>query len=63
MSTTTRRCNVAHGETATGAEALLRGRYLAAERLYVDEVDPTRLADVVIGNSTFRRPRILLARS
>jgi uridine kinase len=43
----------------SGAEALHRDRYLAAERLYVDEVDPIRLADVVVDNSTFRRPRIL----
>jgi uridine kinase len=43
------------------AEALLRERYLAAELLYIDEVDPIRLADIVIDNSTFDRPRILFA--
>jgi hypothetical protein len=38
------------------------GRYLVAERLYIDEVDPIRLVDLVIDNSTFDRPRILLER-
>src|SRR5262245_21888031 len=47
----------------SAAEALHRDRYLAAERLYIDEVDPIRLADIVIDNATFRRPRILFARS
>jgi uridine kinase len=41
------------------AEAVHRNRYLAAERLYIDEVDPIRLVDVVIDNSRFDRPRIL----
>ena len=45
------------------AEALHRDRYLAAERLYVDEVEPIRLADIAIDNSTFQRPRILFVRS
>lgn len=44
------------------AEAVHRDRYLVAERLYIDEVDPIRLVDLVIDNSTFDRPRILLER-
>jgi uridine kinase len=38
-----------------------RDRYLVAERLYIEEVDPIRLVDVVIDNSTFDRPQIVLA--
>jgi uridine kinase len=41
------------------AEAIHRTRYLMAERLYVAEVDPLRLADVVVNNTDFERPRIL----
>jgi uridine kinase len=44
------------------AEAVHRDRYLVAERLYFDEVDPVRLADVVIDNSAFDRPGILPTR-
>lgn len=36
-----------------------RDRYLVAERLYIDEVDPIRLVDMVIDNSVFERPRIV----
>jgi uridine kinase len=43
------------------AEAIHRTRYLVAERLYVAEVDPVRLADVVVDNADFERPRILRA--
>jgi uridine kinase len=46
----------------SAAEAVHRDRYLVAERLYVDEVDPIRLADVVIDNSAFDRPTIVLER-
>src|SRR5512139_4101455 len=42
-----------------GAEALHRGRYLPAERLYVAEVNPARLAEVVIDNTNFDHPRVL----
>lgn len=42
----------------SAAEALHRDRYHAAERLYVDEVNPIGLADIVVDNSTFRRPKI-----
>jgi uridine kinase len=41
------------------AEAVHRERYLVAERLYIDEVDPIRFADVVIDNTSFDRPRIV----
>lgn len=41
------------------AEALHRGRYLTAETLYVEEVDPVAIADVVIDNTHFDRPIIL----
>jgi uridine kinase len=43
------------------AEAVHRDRYLPAEQLYLAEVDPLRLVDVVIDNSDFARPRILPA--
>lgn len=39
------------------AEAIHRNRYLAGERIYMAEVDPIGLADVVIDNRTFDRPR------
>ena len=41
------------------AEAVHRDRYLASERIYLAEVDPLRLVDVVIDNSAFDRPRIV----
>ncbi|MEV0606163.1 uridine kinase [Polymorphospora rubra] len=44
------------------AEAVHRDRYLAAERLYLADVDPLRLVDVVIDNTVFHRPRVLRAR-
>jgi uridine kinase len=40
------------------AEAIHQDRYLVAERLYVDEVNPTHLVDIVIDNSTVERPEI-----
>jgi uridine kinase len=36
-----------------------RDRYLVAERLYIEEVDPIRLMDVVIDDSAFDRRRIV----
>lgn len=42
----------------TQAEAIHRDRYLVAERLYLAEVEPLRLVDVVIDNTDFVRPRI-----
>jgi uridine kinase len=50
------------GWAGSAAEAVHRDRYLVAERLYIDEVDPTRLVEVVIDNSAFDRPRIVLER-
>ena len=50
------------GWAGSGAEAVHRDRYLVAERLYIEEVDPLRLADVVIDNSMFDRPRIMSRR-
>ncbi|WP_435059056.1 uridine kinase [Streptomyces sp. bgisy060] len=41
----------------TEAESIHRNRYLVAERVYLREVDPLPLADVVIDNSVFARPR------
>ncbi|MEV7012154.1 hypothetical protein [Streptosporangium sp. NPDC051022] len=41
------------------AETLHRERYLPAERLYVAEVDPLHLADVVIDNTVFDRPQVM----
>jgi uridine kinase len=41
---------------AEQAEAVHRDRYLAAETLYVEEVDPIAIADVVIDNTDFGRP-------
>jgi uridine kinase len=41
------------------AEALHRNRYLASEHLYIAEVDPIRLADLVIDNSRFDQPEVI----
>jgi uridine kinase len=38
---------------------LHRHRYLAAERIYIAEVDPVGLADLTIDNSRFDRPELL----
>jgi uridine kinase len=38
------------------AEAVHRDRYLPAEELYLAEVDPRRLVDVVIDNRDLARP-------
>jgi uridine kinase len=47
------------GREGTETEALHRNRYLPAERLYMSEVDPARLAEVVINNTAFEHPRII----
>ena len=47
------------GRAGPHTETVHRDRYLAAERLYSAEVDPLRLADVVIDNTEFDRPRLL----
>jgi uridine kinase len=44
---------------ADEAERVLRDRYLASEALYVDEVNPRELADVVIDNTDVGLPRVL----
>jgi len=41
------------------AEAIHRNRYLPAERLYLKEVNPLTLVDLIIDNSTFDQPRIV----
>ncbi len=43
---------------AEQSEALHRDRYLAAETIYVNEVDPIAIAEVVIDNTDFHRPRL-----
>ncbi|MFJ6569696.1 uridine kinase [Streptomyces sp. NPDC091292] len=40
------------------AESIHRDRYLVAERIYLDEVDPLKSMDAVIDNSEFASPRI-----
>ena len=44
---------------AIAAEALHRDRYQVSESIYMNEVDPAALADVVIENTDFDRPRII----
>ena len=41
------------------AETLHRTRYLHAVHLYLAQVDPLKLVDVVIDNTDFSRPRLL----
>lgn len=41
------------------SEALHRDRYLPAEQLYIAEVDPLRLADIVIDNAALDAPDIV----
>ncbi|KFK90369.1 uridine kinase [Streptomyces sp. JS01] len=41
------------------AEAIHRDRYLVAERLYLDEVDPLPRMDVIVDNTDFARPRLI----
>ncbi|NEE35687.1 uridine kinase, partial [Streptomyces sp. SID7982] len=36
-----------------------RNRYLVAERLYLDEVDPLPRMDVIVDNTDFARPRLI----
>ncbi|MEU8542064.1 uridine kinase [Streptomyces sp. NPDC048717] len=44
------------------AEAIHRDRYLAAERVYLREVDPLPRMDLVIDNTDFARPRVVTER-
>jgi hypothetical protein len=39
------------------------GRYHTAETLYLSEVDPKTLADVIIDNEDFTNPRLILRRN
>ncbi|MFF8276066.1 DUF6924 domain-containing protein [Streptomyces lateritius] len=41
------------------AESLHRDRYLVAERIYLDEVDPLPRMDALVDNTDFARPRLL----
>ena len=41
------------------AERLHRDRYRVAEEVYVTEVDPVSLVDVVVDNTHFSQPRII----
>jgi uridine kinase len=45
--------------SAQAAESLHRERYLVAESLYIDEVDPRSLAEVIVDNTDFGRPRLI----
>ncbi len=46
-------------EGTDAAEKLHRDRYGAAEAIYIAEVDPLSVADVVIDNADFDKPRIV----
>ncbi|WP_043236764.1 uridine kinase [Streptomyces violaceusniger] len=43
----------------TEAESIHRNKYLVAERIYLQEVDPLPMMDVVIDNSVFARPQVV----
>jgi uridine kinase len=47
---------------AERAEALHRDRYLASEMLYLAEVDPHSFVEVIVDNSDFDRPLLMLPR-
>jgi len=56
---------IARDGAAEGAEEAARvhrDRYHAAAAIYLAEVDPQCLADVIIDNRDFERPRILTGR-
>jgi uridine kinase len=60
------RRGIARDSAAEGGEDaahLHRDRYHAAEMIYLAEVDPRSLADLIIDNRDFKRPRILTNRS
>lgn len=46
-------------EGAEAAEALHRDRYGGAEAIYITEVDPLALADIIIDNTDFDLPRLI----
>ncbi|CAA9223126.1 MAG: Uridine kinase [uncultured Acidimicrobiales bacterium] len=49
-------------EGAAEAERLHRDRYLAAELIYLEEVDPLSFVEVVLDNSDFHRPALIRPR-
>lgn len=56
---------VARDTDAEGIEAamqLYQNRYRVAEAIYVAEVDPRTIADVIIDNTDFANPRLLHTR-
>ena len=60
------RRGIARDSAAEGTEeaaCLHRDRYHAAEMIYLAEVDPQSLADVIIDNRDIKRPRILTRRT
>lgn len=60
------RRGIARDSAAEGAEEAARvhrDRYHAAEAIYLAEVEPQSLADLVIDNRDFKRPRVLIRRS
>jgi uridine kinase len=60
------RRGIARDSAAEGGEEaarLHRDRYHAAEMIYLAEVDPRSLADLIIDNRDFKHPRILTHRS
>jgi uridine kinase len=48
--------------SAEEAEALHRDRYLVGELLYIDEVDPRSLVEVIVDNTDFDNPRFVRPR-
>jgi uridine kinase len=52
--------SVRRGTERDGDATIHRDRYLAAEMIYLREVDPQARADVVIDNTDFDRPRLVL---
>ncbi|MET7276883.1 hypothetical protein ABZS29_01535 [Kribbella sp. NPDC005582] len=50
-------------DSAAAAEERYRTRYIPGERLYVDQVDPASLAEVVVDNTEFDQPVLRQRRS
>jgi uridine kinase len=46
-------------EGRAAAEALHRDRYLAGELLYINEVDPRAIVDVIVDNTDFDHPQLI----
>jgi uridine kinase len=46
-------------EGLDGATRVHRDRYHAAELIYIAEVEPTSIADVLIDNRDFANPRLM----